>query len=69
LTLVSNNKNVDTQEHICIRARRDCERARQSGCRLSVACETKTKYTHNSLDDKKRERDYKKVMEKHNKNY
>jgi len=37
-------KNIYT---LCIRARRDCEseRARQSGCRLSVACETQTKYT------------------------
>jgi len=47
LILGSNNKNVDTQEHKSIRARRDCEseRARQSGCRLSVACETQTIYT------------------------
>jgi len=47
LTLGSNNKNVDTQKHKSIRARRDCEseRARQSDCRLSVACETQTKYT------------------------
>jgi len=39
LTLGSNNKNVDTQKHKSIRARRDCEseRARQSGCRLSVS--------------------------------
>jgi len=47
LTLGSNNKNVDTQEHKSIRARRDCEseRAQQSGCQLSVACKTQTKYT------------------------
>jgi len=47
LTLGSSNINVDTQKHESIRARRDCEseRARQSGCRLSVACETQTKYT------------------------
>jgi len=47
LTLGLNNKNVDTQKHKSIRGRRDCEseRARQSGCRLSVACETQTKYT------------------------
>jgi len=47
LTLGSINKNVDTQKHKSIRARRDCEseRARQSGCRLSVACETQTIYT------------------------
>jgi len=47
LTLESNNKNVDAQEHKSIRARRDCEseRARQSGCRMSVACEIQAKYT------------------------
>jgi len=51
LTLGSNNTNVDTQKHKSIRARRDCEseRARQSGCRLSVACETQTKYTRQQL--------------------
>jgi len=51
LTLGSNDKNVDTQKHKSIRARRDCEseRARQSGCRLSVACETQTKYTRQQL--------------------
>jgi len=51
LALVSNNKNVDIQEHKSIRARRDCEseRARRSGCRLSVACETQTKYTRQQI--------------------
>jgi len=51
LTLVSNNKYVDTQEHKSIRARRDCEskRVRQSRCRLSVACGTQTKYTWQQL--------------------
>jgi len=51
LTLGSNNKNVDTQKHKSIRARRDCEseRARQSGCRLSVAFETQTKNTRQQL--------------------
>jgi len=60
LTLGSNNKNVDTQEHKSIRARRDCEseRARQSGCRLSVACETQTKYTRQQLRRQETERDY-----------
>jgi len=29
LTLESNNKNVDTQEHKSIRARRDCESAKE----------------------------------------
>jgi len=47
LTLGSINKNEDTHEPKSIRARRECEseRARQSRCRLSVACETQTKYS------------------------
>jgi len=51
LTLGLNNKKVVTQEHRSIRARRDCEseRARQSGCWLSVACETQAKYTRQQL--------------------
>jgi len=51
LTLGSNNKNVDTQERKSIRAHRECEgeRARQSGSRPSVACETQAKYTRQQL--------------------
>jgi len=54
LTLGPNNKNVDTQEHKerVETAKARALRLRQSGCRLSVACETQTKYTRQQFKRK-----------------